>query len=324
MCTVCVWDKSGQGVFTVRNMDWHGQMPTALWVLPAGQERVAAAATDPNPMKWTSKYGSVITEIFDIGTGDGLNEKGLHAAMLYLAPSNYGPRDPKVPGLSVSLWVQYYLDNFATVAEAVDAFNTDPYQVVTMSVEGQPGVVHLHLSDSTGDAAVFEVMDGKTNIYHGEQCQILTNLPGFPQQLENLKNYEGFGGKEPLPGTTASPDRFVRAHFYRNALPAGATYDKAIAYLLSVARNVAQPYGTPDPERPFVAPTIWRSLSDQTQLRYFYEETEHRYQVWLDFANLDFSEGAPTKMLPMDQMIDRIGEQSAALVDHPIFQFALL
>lgn len=324
MCTSCQWTTSGQGVFTVRNMDWHGQMPTALWVMPAGREQVAANAKDPNPAKWTSKYGSVATEIFNLGTGDGMNEKGLHAAMLYLTPSDYGTRDPKLPAISISLWVQYYLDNFATVAEAVADFEKNPYQVVTLVVEGQPGVVHLQVTDATGDAAVFEVIDGKMNIYHGEQCQVLTNLPPLPEQLANLKNYEGFGGTKPLPGTTASDDRFVRATFYRNALPKAQSGDEAVAYLMSVAHNAAQPYGTSDPERPFIAPTIWRSLSDQTNLRYLYEPSIHALQVWLDYKNLDFSVGAPNKKVNLAEMVGRMGEQSAALVDTEPFPFVLL
>ncbi len=50
-----------------------------------------------------------------------MNEKGLVANLLYLAES----RLPQAgatgkPNLSLSTWLQYVLDNFATVAEAVD------------------------------------------------------------------------------------------------------------------------------------------------------------------------------------------------------------
>lgn len=38
---------------------------------------------------WTSKYGSVITAGYDIGTSDGMNEKGLVANILYLTESSY-------------------------------------------------------------------------------------------------------------------------------------------------------------------------------------------------------------------------------------------
>ena len=73
---------------------------------------------DDNSITWTSKYGSVAASAYDVGTADGLNEKGLVVNALWLAASDYGKRDPRVPGLSLSLWTQYMLDNFATVAEA--------------------------------------------------------------------------------------------------------------------------------------------------------------------------------------------------------------
>ncbi len=322
MCTICTWTESGQGVFTVRNMDWSaGDMPSFVWVIPRGIDRVGAVPQDPNPMKWTSKYGSVGTQIFNIGTGDGMNEKGLHAAILYLAPSDYGERNPELPALSVTEWVEYNLDKYATVAEAVEDAKANPYQIVSLDVENTPAVLHLHLSDPTGDAAVIEFMNGKMDIYHGPQCQILTNLPTFPQQLENLKKYQPYGGDLPLPGTTASPDRFVRANFYRDGMPKAQSRDEAIKFLRSIAQNVAQPFGTPGKFREMVAPTLWRSLSDQTNLIYYYESSAEPSEVWLDFANLDFSEGAPAMTIPPAAVDYRIGEQSKNLVaEKPHFQ----
>ena len=38
---------------------------------------------------WTSKYGSVIAAGYDIGTCDGMNEKGLVASLLFLPESVY-------------------------------------------------------------------------------------------------------------------------------------------------------------------------------------------------------------------------------------------
>lgn len=38
-------------------------------------DRVGAVAEKPH--KWTSKYGSLVVTGYDIGTHDGVNEKGL-------------------------------------------------------------------------------------------------------------------------------------------------------------------------------------------------------------------------------------------------------
>ncbi len=50
--------------------------------------------------------------------------------MLFLPETTTAPRDEQVPGLCMSMWVQYYLDNFATVDEAVKALKTAPYQLL--------------------------------------------------------------------------------------------------------------------------------------------------------------------------------------------------
>ena len=59
MCTVCVWAKKGQPVFSARNMDWAMDMDTDLWVIPAGRHHQAGPESEANVLEWTSKYGSV-------------------------------------------------------------------------------------------------------------------------------------------------------------------------------------------------------------------------------------------------------------------------
>lgn len=71
-------------------------------------------------MNWTSKYGSVIATGYDIGTCDGMNEKGLVASLLFLPESIYSLPGDIRPAMGISIWTQYVLDNFATVREAVD------------------------------------------------------------------------------------------------------------------------------------------------------------------------------------------------------------
>ena len=73
-------------------------------------------------IKWTSRYGSVISSFYNIATVEGMNEAGLVANTLYLVESDYG--DAKASGkplISVGAWTQYVLDNFRTVDEAVGA-----------------------------------------------------------------------------------------------------------------------------------------------------------------------------------------------------------
>jgi penicillin V acylase-like amidase (Ntn superfamily) len=181
-CTRALYVGDDHTVITGRTMDWKEDMRTNLWVLPRGIERDGAAG--PRSPHWTASYGSVVASGYDIGTADGMNEKGLVANMLYLDESDYGPPDPSRPHLAISLWAQYVLDNFATVAEAVAALQSEPFQVVTDKLpNGARAQLHLSLSDASGDSAVLEYVAGKLVIHHGHQYDVMTNSPTYDQQL---------------------------------------------------------------------------------------------------------------------------------------------
>ena len=118
-CTRTLYVGQDNTVITGRNMDWSEDMGSNLWVFPAGIHRDGNAG--PKSPKWTSRYGSVITAGYDIGSVDGMNEKGLAMNALYLTETDYGKPDPKRAPMSISLWGQYILDNFASVDDAVKA-----------------------------------------------------------------------------------------------------------------------------------------------------------------------------------------------------------
>ena len=209
-CSRVLWNDNGRSVVVGRNMDWFEDIRSNIWLLPRGMER--SGLSEKNPLRWTSKYGSVVVTTYDVGTADGINEKGLAGHLLYLPETTVGPRDESVPGLSMSMWVQYYLDQFATVQEAVDSLKTNPYQL-RMAVEptsGKPATVHIALNDPSGDSAILECLNGEIRVYHSREYVVMTNQPTFDKQLTNLKQYRAFGGDKPLPGTTEPADRFIR------------------------------------------------------------------------------------------------------------------
>ena len=124
MCTRVTYLGPDDLVITARSMDWFEDMGTDLWAFPRGMERDGAAGS--RSVRWTSKYGSVIAAAYDIGTADGLNEAGLAANLLYLVEAGYPQDDGRRPTLCISTWPQYVLDNFASVAETVEALARTP------------------------------------------------------------------------------------------------------------------------------------------------------------------------------------------------------
>ena len=311
-CTRALYTADDGLVITGRSMDWKEDMQSNLWVMPRGIAR--DGATGPLSVKWVSKYGSIVASGYDIATADGMNEKGLAANVLFLAESDYGKRDENQPALSISLWAQYVLDNFATVDEAVTALAKNEFQVVTIELptqEGGSANLHLSISDSTGDSAIFQYIGGKLNVYHGKQYKVMTNSPTYDQQLALNKYWQQIGGLVFLPGTNRSADRFARASFlldaipktthpaYISAIPNQSFANQATASVMSVMRSVSVPLGITTPNQPNISSTIWRIAADQTNKVYFFDSATMPNTFWVPLADLDFNPGAPVMKLTL-------------------------
>lgn len=302
-CTRVVWTSADKQVFVGRTQDWTEKAHSAFRVYPRGMEKKGAVVE--NPHKWTSKYGSLVLTGYDLATHEGVNEKGLSGQILYLAgESDYGKRDPKLEGINVTQWVQYFLDNYATVAEAVEAMKTSAVQIDSLILpNGFPTLVHMSLADKTGDSAVIEYIGGKPRVYHDKRFTVMTNEPTYDKQIENLKQYRTFGGDKSLPGERTPSDRFVRAAYYANGLPKPANRDEGAAFIFSVIRNVSVPFGKADPDKPNVSSTIFRTVMDLTGQRYYFESTYAPNVVWIDYSKLDFGKGRPEMELQVEKRI---------------------
>lgn len=308
MCTRVLYLGESNTVITGRSMDWVEDMHTNLYLFPRGMSRTGAAG--PESPGWTSKYGSLVAAGYEVGSADGMNEKGLVANLLYLAESDYGKPGDNRPPMSISLWAQYVLDNFDTVDAAVSHLKTEPFRIISpMLPNGHAGSLHLSISDATGDSAIFEYIDGKLVVHHGRQYLVMTNSPSFDQQLVLNAYWEQIGGLTFLPGTNRAADRFARASFLINSIP--KTVDKnyidgvpdrryeyqAVASTLGVVRSVGVPLGIATPEQPNISSTIWRTVSDQKNLVYYFDSATSPNTFWVKFDDLDFSATAPVKKL---------------------------
>lgn len=153
----------------------------------------------------------------------------------------------------------------------------------------------------------------------------MTNSPPFDEQLELLARFEGLGGSAPLPGSTDADHRFARAAYYLARLPQPTSHSEAVASLLSVLRNVSQPFRLPDPELPFASQTQWRALADLTNGVYVFESAHRPNIVWMHLSGLDMSDGAsPCKLdLVSDSGLDGglVGDVTQLFVEAPPMQF---
>ena len=320
-CTRVVYQGKDNTVLTARSMDWKEDTRSNLWIFPRGMKRNGEIGK--NPLEWTSKYGSVVASAYDICSTDGMNEKGLVANLLWLAESEYPQWDGKKPGLSIAAWVQYILDNFATVDEAVSYVEKGTFEVVSdMMPDGtRMATLHLSISDADGDNAIFEHIGGKLKIHHDKSYQVMTNSPVFDQQLALNDYWKNIGGTTFLPGTNRAADRFVRASFYINAIPKVADTRTAVASVFSVIRNTSVPLGITTPNEPNISSTRWRTVSDQKNKVYFFESTIQPNVFWVNLQDVDFSEKAPVKMLDLVSGKTYAGNTANQFVEAKPFKF---
>lgn len=303
---------SGNEHVVARTMDLYMPDHAKIVVYPRGMARDGAVTTGASA-KWVSKHGSITVKSLDAATSDGMNEKGLVANLLYLHETEYETRDAR-PGLANAMMLQYVLDTTATVDEALEALTK--VQIVSASVAGREWPLHMSISDASGDSAVIEFVKGSVVIHHGKETAVMTNEPPLAWQLNNLKNYAYFGGKQPLPGDIDPVSRFVRASAFLKTLPPPKDNQEALAGAYMIAKNVSCPAGAmntaTDIDSEDAWPTLWTTLADSTNKRYFFQASDSPNMFWIDLDKLNFTKGAPVLSMSAED-ISLNGEVSKRL-----------
>lgn len=322
-CTRVVYKGPDNLVITGRSMDFSFDIPANLWIFPVGMQRNGEVGA--NSIVWTSKYGSLIASSWDIASVDGMNEKGLVANMLWLVESEYPPfeKDGDKKGLSISAWAQYALDNFATVAEAVEEFSKEEFAIVTDFIPGTDKftTVHLSLSDATGDNAILEYIGGKLVIHHDPSYTVMTNSPIYAEQLAVYNYWKNISGEVFLPGTSRASDRFARASYYLSAVPQTDNTRVAVATVMSIVRSVSVPYGIKSEKHLDLSSTQWRAVSDHKNLVYYFETVLTPNTFWVDLKKIDFSEGSGARVLKTSDGETYAGEVSGQFETAMPFRF---
>ncbi|MFC1589864.1 carboxylesterase family protein [Candidatus Omnitrophota bacterium] len=299
-CTEIFIDRGAEKI-AARNFDWPDD-EGAVVISPRGVLRKAFDIKGSDrPAEWVSRYGSVGFHLFENGVVpgpvDGMNEAGLTAAALWLDVSGYETKGHG-PSLNVGELVQYCLDNFGTVAEAVA--HIPKIKVTAEAFSGMPLTLHFFLHDPSGDSAVLEYLDGELAVYRGSSLPVeaLANDP-YNESIEALPRYKDFGGTLPLPGGYVSEPRFVRAAAFLKRLPAARGAPEAVAYGFDGMEDVAEAPGTR-------FPTQWTVVRDLTAKKIFFRTIRDPAIKTLDLSKLDFSAGQPLKMVNIH--LDRSGD----------------
>jgi choloylglycine hydrolase len=237
MCTGIRFADDNGALFAGRNLDWECGYGEGITITPRNYERKYAfePAATGHAIIGTCIIVNDMPLYFDCG-----NEKGLYIAGLNFPGYAQFEKDQvagktNIAAYEFPLWVA---SEFATVDEAEAALQN--VAIVGKQVNDQYPVSLLHyfICDAKR-AIVVEYMADGMHIYH-DDVDVLTNQPTFPWQMEHLRSYlnlspefvpsvkwdkaeltpYGSGGHAVgMPGSTYSPDRFVRVAYYNTHYP---------------------------------------------------------------------------------------------------------
>jgi len=81
------------------------------------------------------------------------------------------------------------------------------------------------------------------------------------------------------------------------------------------------PLGISTPGQPNISSTIWRTVSDHKNKRYFFESARSPSVFWVNLADMDFAAGKPTKKLTLTDGAVFAGNTAAAFQPAEPFKF---
>jgi len=184
-----------------------------------------------NAVKWTSKYASITFDQYGCEMPNGgMNTQGLAIELMLLGQTEYPPIDER-PALNELQFIQYSLDNFASVAEMIEG-------VPEIRIAKANAPVHYLACDVAGACAAFEWLEGELVLSSEDNLPVPTLANStYEDSLEYIAQFEGFGGAKALPEGTSSLDRFVRASALSISLADGDIPDAAFSILDGVSQG---------------------------------------------------------------------------------------
>lgn len=307
--------KGDNGLLIVgRSLDWKTPIPTNIYVYPRGMAKKGHNL--PGAVEWTSKYGAVYAVGYDGGVTEGMNEKGLVVSGLFCKGSVYSNDETsgRAP-MSLAMFVAWLLDMNATTDEAVAVLRKHDFTISGSTFDGGTvSALHWGITDASGKSAIVEFVDGNINIYEGDDIIAMTNDPTYPQMQAIEAYWAKKGGVHTLPGTVSSPDRYVRGVFFDHNVIKTADPDLGLAIIRSILFNVSVPYTYTVEGEGNVSSTQWRSFSDITNLRYYFDIVTNPGIFYIDLGKLNLAKGAPVLKIDTSKSADFVGDETERLV----------
>lgn len=277
-CSTFFINHNGQLIFG-RNYDWvagSGMVCTNQ----RGLSKTSFAVSDGRSIAWTSKYGSITFNQYgkEFPTG-GMNEKGLVVELMWLNETQYAAPDERA-AISVLQWVQYQLDNCATIEEVVA---TD--KKLRISAGSEP--LHYLVADANGNAATIEFLEGKMVVHTAGSLAfpVLTNsvyAGSAAMAKQAIQQNE-------IPGGTGSEERFIRACSMVNGYTSGKVNKPVVDHAFDILSSVRQS-----------THTKWSIVYDIRNKKIYFKTLAAPDVKTLSFRDFEFSCSSPSRAVDIN------------------------
>jgi choloylglycine hydrolase len=199
----------------------------------------------------------------------GMNEAGLIISTLNLPRKTKMPISDQRPQLNGPFWVQYQLDNCATVAEVIASDSR-----VRIAPNEQS---HYLVCDKKGNCVVIEFLGGKM-VYHtgGDlPVNVLTNSV-YKESLEAWRTKKN-QSEDSLRRFALAADELGKKHTFTDSR-------KMVDYAFQVLSLVSR------------SDTVWSIVFDNQEFQVYFISQGNQQRRWIDFKKLDFSSKTPVQM----------------------------
>ncbi len=314
--------KAGDGSWIYgRSMEFGFPLDSKLLIVPRATTYTGTAPREKPGFKWKAKYGFVgMNQTFaPTLVSDGMNEKGVVAALLYLPGfAHYEPFDPQKQEQTLGIW------ELPTLLLSTCATLHDVKELLPTLVIAQQPVpdfhhfvipLHLYVADNFGNVMVVEFVKGVRHVYDNP-LGVLTNSPPFDWHLNHLadyvnlspynapqldlsnwkiKNYGQGSGLLGLPGDYTSSSRFIRAVFFSHWADTPATGVEGVKtafHILNTFDIFAGIIKEPAKEKPSTVhldTTQWIIVHDRTDLKTYFRTYDSLHIQRIDLKKIDFS-----------------------------------
>ena len=284
--TFCI--KDNKNIIFGRNLDFSTGFGYVI-INKRNVTKTALVFPPENPITWTSKYGSITFNQMgrELPYG-GMNEAGLVIDQMWLDTTKYPEPDNRY-GLTELQWVQYQLDNSATIDEVIasDRFVRISFQSFAP--------IHFLLCDQQGDMATIEYIDGEFVYHKGKDLPItvLSNST-YEESVNFTKKFIEFGGNDTIPKTNKSLDRFALAASMVKKFEESKPED-IIDYSFEILDTVSQGEAT-----------YWSIVYDIANMKIHYKTYGNRETRVISLEDFNFSCELPVLITDIENNIDSI------------------